>query len=1103
MTESIQQDLHARQQAIDINHSFIVQAPAGSGKTELLTQRFLKLLAHIDNPEEIIAITFTRKAAAEMRQRVVSALLSAKQEQLPTLPHKQVTYALAQQVLARDQLLQWHLTDNPNRLRILTIDALAGFLSAQIPILAGFGKKPDISDDPWTLYETAAREFIQSITEDSAWREHLQTLLRHLDNQTQRAVGLLSQILAKREQWLPHILRYHGNTEQLHQHLQQGLINIADEAIQDVIDNFEPSLLDQACKLGLIAAENLMSDVPEHDWHKLQQPDPEPSHQHLDFWQGIAELLLTQKGEWRKSITKRQGFPAKSEEKTEMQALLQCLCRDDALRDYLVNLRFAPGIDYAASQQSMIDALTQLLPLLYAQLRLVFQAHETIDFVELNLAALRALGDDETPTDLALYLDYQIQHLLIDEFQDTSITQFTLIQRLTRGWEPEDGRSLFLVGDPMQSIYRFRDAEVGLFLRAETQGINDIQLTKLTLQQNYRSNKAIIDWVNQTFVDLFPSHADITQGGVPYSAAIPSNDDDGNVQFYAHIDQTDEQEATTLITTIKKLQTNDPDSTIAILVRSRNHLNAITPLLQQHQLHYQAVDLQTLADCPVIQDLLTLTRAVLHRQDRIAWLAFLRSPICGLLLADLQIIATSQYSSIWQCLLEIKSLSPDGQQRIQRISEPLTLFFEEAGRKPIELALQGLWRTLGMNLLATSQQLYHAERYFNLISELAATHGRFNINDLINRLKKTYIEPQQSNARLAIMTIHKSKGLEFDHIILPGLNSKTAANKHDLMLWLERPNWQGSSDFILAPIKHAVDNHDPIYHYLSRIEKRKLEFETARLLYVAVTRAKQSLHLSACIETNDKDEIKAKPGSFAEMLFDDFTENTIDAPPAITSIDKQHNGIFTRIINNWQPPVTCNTTTSQPAENPLPTLESNFKRIVGTVIHELLAQQQTDLNRAKLRLQQLGVLQNQLPQALDIIQIALANIKDDPRAHWIFDNSHQDSYFEYPITTIIKNKIQHLVIDRTFIDNGVRWIIDYKTSIPTDEDHQAFMQSELEQYQQQLNAYQQAMAGLSNHPIKTALYFPMCRGWIELVTTRCAQHDVAIHQPSSPDCHTN
>jgi ATP-dependent exoDNAse (exonuclease V) beta subunit len=122
----------------------------------------------------------------------------------------------------------------------------------------------------------------------------------------------------------------------------------------------------------------------------------------------------------------------------------------------------------------------RLLPRAAGQLKLVFQARGQVDFTEVAQGALLALGGTEAPSDLALALDYRIRHLLVDEFQDTSITQYELIAKLTAGWEPGDGRTVFAVGDPMQSIYRFREAEVGLFLRARAAGIADLALEAIS-----------------------------------------------------------------------------------------------------------------------------------------------------------------------------------------------------------------------------------------------------------------------------------------------------------------------------------------------------------------------------------------------------------------------------------------------------------------------------------------------------------------------------------------------------------------------------------------------------------------------------------------------
>jgi len=117
------------------------------------------------------------------------------------------------------------------------------------------------------------------------------------------------------------------------------------------------------------------------------------------------------------------------------------------------------------------------------------------DFTEIAQGAVRALGTAEAPTDLLLSMDASVRHILVDEFQDTSFSQWELLVLLTSGWQPNDGRTLFLVGDPMQSIYRFRDAQVALFLKAQSEGLGSVQLEPLTLTTNFRSHAGLVDWV--------------------------------------------------------------------------------------------------------------------------------------------------------------------------------------------------------------------------------------------------------------------------------------------------------------------------------------------------------------------------------------------------------------------------------------------------------------------------------------------------------------------------------------------------------------------------------------------------------------------------------
>ena len=151
-------DLRAREEALAPSRSFIVQAPAGSGKTELLIQRYLGLLATVNEPEEIVAITFTRKAAAEMRARVLEAFAHAIAGKAPASEHERRTQQLARAALDRDGARGWRISDSPARLRIQTIDSLCAALTRQMPMLSKFGSQPESIEDAGALYAEAARE---------------------------------------------------------------------------------------------------------------------------------------------------------------------------------------------------------------------------------------------------------------------------------------------------------------------------------------------------------------------------------------------------------------------------------------------------------------------------------------------------------------------------------------------------------------------------------------------------------------------------------------------------------------------------------------------------------------------------------------------------------------------------------------------------------------------------------------------------------------------------------------------------------------------------------------------------------------------------------
>lgn len=681
-------DAAERSRALDAGGSFLVQAPAGSGKTELLIQRFLVLLARVQAPEEIVAVTFTRKAAGEMRHRVLQALEAAAGPE-PAAPHARLTWSLARAALERDRKLRWEISRYPSRLRVQTIDSLCASITRQMPRLAGFGSQPGIAENAENLYREAARRTLASLEEGGLHADAVARLLAHLDTNFDRVERMLVDMLGARDQWLRHILAGpDASARRGRRELLEGALQaVVRDSIQSVCETFPFELAEQAALLVRSAAANLAAsgtdDSPILPCASMRADFlEEGSDLPLEQWLGLAHLLLTRDGHWRSRCDRSIGFPAPSETRDPEEKKLRAELKEafknlvaalsepsddgtggELLRHRLHLLRSLPATSYPDAQWRILEALVTLLPVAVAHLRLVFQARGEVDFTEVAMRASYALGTEDNPTDLGLALDYRIHHLLVDEFQDTSLGQYRLLERLTAGWEPGDGRTLFLVGDPMQSIYRFREAEVGLFLQTAGQGrLGPVPLEFLRLRCNFRSDGSIVEWVNRTFADILPAAPDTLTGAVPYSPSIPARPSSPAEQITVHplLTENPDAEARLVLDLVQReLEAGDAPGgadggrprRIAILVRSRSHLLSILPLLREARISYRALDIDPLAGRPAVQDLLSLTRALLHPADRIAWLAVLRAPWCGLTADDLHALASPDTEgAVWDLI---------------------------------------------------------------------------------------------------------------------------------------------------------------------------------------------------------------------------------------------------------------------------------------------------------------------------------------------------------------------------------------------------------------------------------------------------------------------
>lgn len=591
-------DQQQRHQALDPNTSFIVQAPAGSGKTELLVQRYLVLLSQAHDPEEVIAITFTRKAAAEMRARVLNSLQTASEKEYePNEVYHDQRWQLAKKLHQHQISRGWDLLAQPHRLRIQTIDAFNAYLTCQMPISSGLGPAASLSETPEHLYRLAIQAFFIDLTQKAAATQALTQLLLHLDNDYAQTEQLLTDMLARRDQWL---ILTQPSPAYLRNHLERGLQRARSE------------LIDQLNTLPVGLRQDLLEVV-----NFIRQQRNQPAIRLADneaFWLDCLTLLLTKKNQWRKSIAIKQGLPASvanpqqrsqvAAMKRRLKALLASLSLEDSWRALLSKLRLAPPPTYTEAQWTILKALFQLLPVLVAQLQQVFQRYRSVDYIEVALRALQALGTPQQPTDLTMTLDYPIKHILIDEFQDTSVTQLRLLSQLTAGWQADDGRSLFLVGDPMQSIYRFRKAEVSLFNQVRQQGLGQLKLQSLVLQCNFRSTAGITDWINASFMGLLSSSKSLAPTSLSFTRSIAQMlaDPEPAVHWHWLTDADAQQEAHTVAKLVKAAIEQNPQGRVAILVRARSHLPAILMMLRQTEIPYHALEIDSLAERSVIQD---------------------------------------------------------------------------------------------------------------------------------------------------------------------------------------------------------------------------------------------------------------------------------------------------------------------------------------------------------------------------------------------------------------------------------------------------------------------------------------------------------------------
>ena len=870
-------------QAADPQRNASVHASAGTGKTWLLVTRILRLLLAGARPDSILAVTFTRKAAAEMQERV-SARLHALMCAAPGRLDEQLAEVgiLADtNTRRRARQLFEEILFNPYSLRTTTFHAFCQELLQRFPLEAGVSPGFELSEATGLLEQQAWDALVTETAGQSG------PLASALDNLITACDGLanvqtaLRSLLSHRSDWWAFVQDQPDPLAYARRQLEQ-LLEI--DAATDPLEGFPSTRQRQSVKDFADLLGRNTTTTNTRDATRLANALLEPASP-AECFAAIKPVFLKQDGDPRtrkESKTQRQRLGEAGEQQfitlhhricAELLAITDRIARHDTFNNSI----------------AWMTAGSRLL----AHYQRIKQEQRLLDFADLEWQACALLNRSQHAAWVQYKLDSRIDHLLVDEFQDTNPTQWhlllPLLQELAAGDETR-GRSVFLVGDTKQSIYRFRRANPALLGEASDWLERHLQAEKHPLDASRRSAQAIIDCVNAVFgspplaqrigsfnthsthlpdmygrveclplvtADTAPADATVTVLRNPLQAPRPVSEDrrytrEGQMIAAEIRALLDHETPVTRDGKTRPLRYGD----IIILLRQRTHAEAYEQALREMRIPYQSASKGTLLDNIEIRDLECLLQLLISPHDNLALAQVLRSPVFGLDSEQLVPLAATAASGSWY--ERLASLAAGQQLPFASIHEMLERWRALTGSIPVHDLIDRIFHeaeivpryTAAFPAALQPRVRASLTRFIELALEI--DNGRYpslpRFLDQLNRLRQSAQDqpdehtPEESdNNRVRLMTIHGAKGLEAAVVFL----ADTATVKKAGHAYSALVDWPGDRDrpahFLLAAT--AAKRDSVSRHLLDRQQQEALR-EDANLLYVAMTRARQYLYIS-------------------------------------------------------------------------------------------------------------------------------------------------------------------------------------------------------------------------------------------------------------------
>ncbi|MEQ9108689.1 MAG: UvrD-helicase domain-containing protein [Limnobacter sp.] len=826
-------------------NSVVVEACAGSGKTWLLTARLFRLLLDGARPDQILAITFTRKAAQEMQERLFGLLREcalSSDERLCTLLTERGAIA-SESNLKKARALAGEVLTNSRGVTIDTFHGWFASLCQMAPLASGFSRQSEPTDQTLFWMDTAIDVFTANLlNEQPELLPAFDTLALQMDRAVVRQV--LQHALTNRvacSLWL-------HNSEAPPLSMVFGIEPDQQWPLEVLKNRDYLQQWNTAARWLALGTAKQQSNAVEIEKALTALREGGDAG---DVFEQLKAVCLTSKNEPSKTFSKPTAAQKAAVDETEYLQTLEGLAQQTAQ---------ALQLEKDQLDMQATAALAQLIEPLFETYRSIKLEQGLCDFDDLEATALRMLMNDEQRAYMQQKLDTRVRHLLVDEFQDTNPVQWNILKLWLQDYSGDDKPSVFLVGDPKQSIYRFRRAEARLFNHARTWLVENFAAEILESDSTRRCSQAVVDVVNTVFE---PGQ---TRGQTAFRAhtslAEASDSALRGLNVYPKLLKEDAgpDEAKRVVHTLQQWLKNGSIKNLSeamVLVRAHKSGLPLMAALREAGLAYTIKDKGERYTSQVWSDTVALLGFLNDPHLNLHLLQLLRCPLIALSSAQFQHLIqtgkTSQTTTVWGTL---ETLSLQGEKPWVTLYAQLSNWLGMARALPLFETLSKVVADTRasekyLNSASPRQRVMMAEHWDWLKAwALGLNKGRFpGLQLAFDEAVKlqTYASSDSEGAAsnpdvLRIMTVHSAKGLEADHVWLFDANSSPKPGGSNAGLLID---WAlGESHPNSVTVMGNLSNPSPGRTAAQAIEQQAYADEEDHLLYVALTRARHSIHLS-------------------------------------------------------------------------------------------------------------------------------------------------------------------------------------------------------------------------------------------------------------------